>query len=297
VLPDPAAFEAQRPAMLALAYRMLGDLARAEDVVQDAWLRWQRAGSSEEIVSPRAFLVKVVTRLCLNELASARARKEESRSDRLPEPVDLHLGGLERADSMDRVSMAFMVVLQRLTPAERAVLLLHDVFDFDHGEIAALLDKTAPACRKLLSRARENVERAKRTLKTSRDEQLRLLRAFLRAATDGDVDALASILAEDATFVADGGAHGVRVGGVRNIPRPVMGGRRVAMVVAALSRNSSQALERRECELNGQPAVIAVMNGRPVFAILLAVADGKIESVFVHADPDRLSHVATDDDG
>ena len=287
--PDPALFESHRPALLALAYRMLGDLARAEDVVQDAWVRWQR--SDDDVDSARAYLVKVVTRLCLNELASARARKEESRSDRLPEPVDLQQGGLDRVDAIDRVSMAFMVVLQRLTPAERAVLLLHDVFDFEHEEIASLLDKTAPACRKLLERARENVARARRTLKTSRQEQQRLLRAFLEAASRGDVDALASLLAEDATFVADGGAHGVRVGNVRNVPRPIRGGRRVAMVVAALTRNAPAGMTRRECELNGQPAMVAVMNDRPVLAILLAVADGRIESVFVHADPERLSHL------
>jgi RNA polymerase sigma-70 factor (ECF subfamily) len=168
------------------------------------------------------------------------------------------------------------------------------VFDFDHGEIAALLDKTTPACRKLLERARENVAQARRTLKASREEQQRLLRAFLEAASNGDVEGLASILAEDATFVADGGANGIRLGTVRNIPRPVHGGRRVAMVVAALTRNAP-ALTRRECELNGQPAVVAFMGDRPTFAILLAVADGKIVSVFVHADPDRLSHLAHGD--
>lgn len=129
--------------LLALAYRMLGgDFGRAEDLVQEAWLRWQR--NEEPVDSPRAFLVRIVTRLCLNELASARARREESRGDRLPEPIDTNDLGLERIELLDQVSMAFLVLLRRLTPAERAALLLHDVFDFDHAEIATLLEKSEP---------------------------------------------------------------------------------------------------------------------------------------------------------
>src|SRR5262245_33816670 len=124
-----AAFDTHRQDLVALAYRMLGDMGRAEDMVQEAWLRWQ--DSEVEPDSPKAYLVTIVTRLCLNELGSARARREESRSDRLPEPVDLE-GGPLHVERLEQISMAFLVVLQRLTPAERAVLLLHDVFDFDH---------------------------------------------------------------------------------------------------------------------------------------------------------------------
>src|SRR5262249_24734173 len=139
-----AIFESHRAALMALAYRMLGDLGRAEDMVQEAWLRWQ--SHAESVENPKAFLVTVVTRLCLNELDSARARREESRSDRLPEPVDLGRTGMEAIEALDQVSMAFLVVLQRLTPAERAVLLLRDVFEFDYGEIAALVHKSEVAC-------------------------------------------------------------------------------------------------------------------------------------------------------
>ena len=136
---DAETFEAHRPELVALAYRMLGDVGRAEDVVQEAWLRW--SGRAEGVDAPKAFLVKTVANLCLNELDSARARREESRGDRLPEPIDLGESGLGRVEAIDRISMAFLVVLQRLTPAERAALLLHDVFDFSHGEIGALLDR------------------------------------------------------------------------------------------------------------------------------------------------------------
>ena len=176
---DLAVFESYRALLVALAYRMLGDLGRAEDMVQEAWLRWQ--GRREDADSPRAYLVTVVTRLCLNELDSAKARHEESRSDRLPEPIDLDEGGIGRLESLDQVSMAFLVVLQRLTPAERAVLLLHDVFDFAHDEIATLVGKSEAACRKLLERARQNVATEKRLFSTSQDAHRRLLGAFVQA--------------------------------------------------------------------------------------------------------------------
>ena len=190
---DLAVFESYRALLVALAYRMLGDLGRAEDMVQEAWLRWQ--GRREDADSPRAYLVTIVTRLCLNELDSAKARHEESRSDRLPEPVDLDEGGIGRLESLDQVSMAFLVVLQRLTPAERAVLLLHDVFDFAHDEIATLVGKSEAACRKLLERARQNVATEKRLFSTSQDAHRRLLGAFVQATYAGDVGALVAMLA------------------------------------------------------------------------------------------------------
>ena len=137
---DTGIFESHRSDLLALAYRMLGEMGRAEDAVQEAWVRGQKR--TVEVDSPRAHVVKVVTRLCLNELDSARARREESRPDRLPEPITLDDRGVGRVEVLDQISMAFLVVLQRLTPAERGVLLLHDVFDFSHAEIAELLGKT-----------------------------------------------------------------------------------------------------------------------------------------------------------
>jgi RNA polymerase sigma-70 factor (ECF subfamily) len=284
-----AVFESHRPALVRLAYRMLGDLGRAQDIVQDAWLRWQRLEAPVD--SPKAFLTKMVTRQCLNELDSARARREESRSNRLPEPVqgDAQEDAIERAD---QISMAFLVLLQRLTPAERAALLLHDVFDFGHEEVATLLEKTVPACRQLLSRARRHVAAERRSFSTSREEHLRLLQAFLVASRDGNVDAIASLLTDDAVLIADGGPEGVTVGGVRNLPRPVSGARRVATAIAALSQRGA-GLERREWTVNGQPALVAFLNGRPVFVVLLAVTNGRIGSIFIHADPARLSHVGS----
>ena len=284
-----ATFESHRPALLALAYRMLGEMARAEDVVQDAWLRWQ---GQVNVESPKAFLLTTVARLCMDELGSARARREESRSDRLPEPVDLDRTGIGRVEMLDQISMAFMVLLQRLTPAERAVLLLHDVFDMSHAEIAALLGKSDAACRQLLKRAREDVATERRVFQTSRDEHRRLLTAFVQATTSGDQDALLDMLAEDAVLIADAGPGVVRYGRIRNIGRPVVGRRKIAALLKVIgSQRVGPPVELQERTLNGGPAVVLFQGGRAVSAILVSVADGKVRHVFLHVDAERLSHV------
>lgn len=283
------AFEACRQDLIALAYRMLGDMARAEDMVQEAWLRWE--GHAVEADSPKAYLVTIVTRLCLNELDSARARREESRADRLPEPVDLDEGGISRLEKVEQISMAFLVVLQRLTPAERAVLLLHDVFDFDHREIAELVGNNAPACRKLLERARQHVAVERRTLAAPVDDHRRLLRAFLSASTAGDTRALVDLLADDATMITDGGAEGRVNQGQRNLPQPLHGAARIAAFVVATTARRAGQLQMEEHELNGQPAIVFWTGERPFAALLLAVADGKIQRVFFHADLGRLGYL------
>jgi RNA polymerase sigma-70 factor, ECF subfamily len=285
---DLIVFEAHRPALTGLAYRMLGDVGRAQDVVQEAWLRWH--GRPAEVVeSPKAFLVTIVTRLCLNELGSAHARREESRGDRLPEPVDLEDRGLSRLEGLEQLSMAILVVLERLTPTERAVLLLHEVFDFPHEEIAKLVSRTPAACRKLLERARQRVADGRRLITASRDEHQRLLDAFLQAASAGDVAALTSLLADDAVLITDGGRHGRELRGIRNLRRPLEGARQVAAFVAATSQRAALRVERRE--LNGQPALVFHRGDEAFAAVLLAVAEGRIQRVFFQADPVRLRHL------
>jgi len=286
---DVAVFEAHRPALIALAYRMLGDMGRAEDITQEAWLRWQ--ARAEHVDAPKAFLLKIVARLSLNELDSARARREESRGDRLPEPVDLSDAGLDRVEMLDRISMAFLVLLQRLTPDERAVLLLHDVFDMRHSEIAALLDKSAAACRQLLTRAREDVAEERRVLGASQEEHRQLLQAFLRASRSGEIDPMMELLTEDAVLIVDTGPGGRRVGRIRNAGRPIVGARRIAAFLAAVRREDTRKTDVMECTLNGQPAILFMENGQPSAALLVAVADGRIRHIFVQADPRRLTHV------
>ena len=277
---DLSVFESHRAQLLALGYRMLGDLGRAEDMVQEAWLRW--TGRGEEAQSARAYLVTLVTRLCLNELDSARHRKEESRSDRLPEPIDLESGGLNRLEALEHVSMAFLVAFQRLTPAERAVLLLHDVFDFEHREIAPLVGKSDAACRKLLERARESLSAEKRMFTVPAAAHERLLAAFVRAAGAGDTAALVAVLAEDAVMVTDGGANGRRVGGLRSLAVPLHGAERIAAFVIATTRRGSVMLTPEIRELNGRAALVLYQDGSPFGAITLGVDEHRIHRVYFH---------------
>jgi len=178
-------------------------------------------------------------------------------------------------------------VLQRLTPAERAVLLLHDVFDFPHGEIAGLVGKSEAGCRKLLERAREHVGAEKRLFATSPESHRQLLDAFLRAAGAGDVSTLVSLLAADAVLITDGGPEGRKVDGVRNLPAPLAGAARIAAFVTATTRVAG-TLDAEVHELNGQPGIVLYRDDAPFAVLLLGVADGQICRVFFHADPARL---------
>jgi RNA polymerase sigma-70 factor, ECF subfamily len=283
-------FETHRPVLLALAYRMLGDMGRAEDMVQEGWIRWQ--GRPAVVTAPRAFLLTTVTRLCLDELGSARARHEESRGDRLPEPVDLKASGMDRVELMDQVSMAFLLLLQRLTPSERAVFLLHDVFDMAHGEIAAILGKNDAACRQLLSRARQNIGAQERAFRSSPDEHRELLLAFVAAVERGDKASLLELLAEDAVLIADAGPNVVRYGRIRTVGRPVVGRVKIAALMeAAAAQQTGPSPEIKERILNGEPAVVAFQGGRAIFAIQISAAEGKVRQAFLQFDPDRLRHV------
>jgi RNA polymerase sigma-70 factor, ECF subfamily len=285
---DP--FETHRPAMLSVAYRMLGDLARAEDAVQDAWIRWQR--TEVQPLVPKAYLLTTVTRLCLDELGSARARKEESRSDRLPEPVDLEASGLGRAEIIEQISMAFLVLLQRLTPAERAVLILHEIFDLQHNEIAPILGNSAASSRQLLKRAKSNLASEKRNQHASAEEHKRVLSQFLSALASGDTNELFGLLAEDAVLVVDPGAQGGKYGKLRNIGRPVVGPTKIAaMIQAFLRQDPTGRVSFVERQLNGQPAMLAILDSRVLSAMLLSVVDGKIHGVFFQNDPERLQRL------
>jgi RNA polymerase sigma-70 factor (ECF subfamily) len=283
---DVQLFETHRSQLRALAYRMLGDLGDAEDVVQEAWLRWQSRGA--EVEEPRAYLVKVVTNLCLNQLQSPRAQREETRADRLPEPVAL---GANPSEVLDQLSMALLVVVQKLTPAERAAFLLHSVFDYSHAEVAKILGRTEEACRQLLSRAKANIATERRLFQGSTDDHRRLLQAFVEASFRGDVAGLTRILAEDAVLIVDGGPKGGRFGKVRNVPYPIEGAARISAFTAAVVGQGPANLHTRACELNGQPAMVVLEDDQPIAAILLSVADGIIHRVFIQADAARLKHL------
>ena len=281
---DLHTFEALRPALIALAYRMLGDAARAQDLVQEAWLRWH--SRSEEVASPKAFLVTIVTRLCINELSASRNRRETPAGTRLPEPVDLRASGMDHDELFEHISLAFLVLLERLSAPERAVLLLHDVFDYSHDEIAPLIERSSDACRKLLQRARSKVSSGRKQLSASRQEHEQLLGAFLRSTQTGDVAALIELLAADVVLITDGGPNGRTVGGLRNLQRPLVGAARVAAFIQAASSRAELTVEQHE--LNARPALVFRHEGAPFGALLLDVAAGKIQSVFFQGDPSKL---------
>jgi RNA polymerase sigma-70 factor (ECF subfamily) len=283
---DLRLFEEQRPRLISLAYRMLGDAGRAQDLVQEAWIRWHKR--TTEVDSPSAFLVTVVTRLCLNELASPRTRLEDA-GPALPEPIELHALGLDADLDVERISMAFMVLLERLTPPERAVLVLHEVFDYPHDQIATLVSRSAASCRKLLERAREKVSTGRKLMAATREEHEKLLHAFVQARFTGDEKALLELLAEDVTLHADGGPRGRTVGQVRNLRAPITGAGRVAAFLKATGAAGTLALEFHE--LNGRPAVVFLRDGQTFGALSIEVADGKIQSLYFQGDPERLRFV------
>jgi RNA polymerase sigma-70 factor (ECF subfamily) len=286
---DLAAWRSQRPRLVALAYRMLGDFGRAEDLVQDTWLRWRRR--TEREVTAERYLVTIVTRLCLTELTSARARREESRGDRLPEPVDLAAHGLAAIEAGESLSMAFLVVVARLTPAERAALILHDVLGFSHAEIAAVLDRSVPASRKLLQRAHVGLASARRSGDDGRDEHARLVEALVLATRQGDVARLVALLRDDVVLITDGGAAGRRTDGMRNLVVPLRGAAKVARFLVTATARAPAALTGTLRALNGAPALVLEHEGAPFAVLGVAVEGGQIAAVYFHADEARLGHV------
>jgi RNA polymerase sigma-70 factor (ECF subfamily) len=275
-------FASARPMLFAIAYRMLGSVMDAEDLVQDAYVRWDQAPEAE-IRSPRAYLTTIVTRLAINHLRAARTRRETYVGPWLPEPLvtDDPPDTVELAESL---SMAFLVLLERLSPIERAVFLLHEVFDFEYAEIARMVDKTEANCRQILARARRRVGAPHARFAADPDEARRLTHRFTEASTAGNLDGLLALLAEDITLWADGGG---KAPGAAS--RPVHGAAAVARFVLNVMRRVVPAgTTLRPAAINGQPGFIAYVSGRPLSALILDIRDGRIQSIYAVANPDKL---------
>jgi len=284
---DARSFESARPRLTRLAYRMLGSLAEAEDAVQDAWLRWSRA-DAETIDDPGAWLVRVTTRLCLDRLRAARARRETYVGPWLPEPLVEAITDdpVERAEE---VSVAFLLALQRLSPLERAVFLLHDVFDQEYGRIAETLGRTEVACRQLVTRARAHLEAARPRFEVSEDEAARLAAAFMEAASRNDPSALSALLTEDAVLITDGG------GKRKAALRPLVGREDVLQLLKGLAwRKSWSPPERvRPARINGYPgAILDGPDGIQTFAFQPS-GDGRIKAIYIVRNPEKLRRVPT----
>jgi RNA polymerase sigma-70 factor, ECF subfamily len=281
-----------RPLVFGITYRMLGSVAEAEDVVQETFLRYQRAleERAETIESPRAYLAAVATRLSIDQLRSARVRRERYVGEWLPEPLltdERSPDGAREAEEADSLSMAFLLVLERLSPAERAVFLLHDVFDYGYGEIASILERTEDSCRQLAVRARRRVLEGKPRFDASRQRRDELADRFFAAAGDGDLDGLVELLAADAVVYGDGG------GKVPSWRRPIAGRDRVARLMAGVGSQSRElGVTFRRAEINGQPgAMFFDPDGLLTNVMVLDIVDGVVQTVRSVINPDKLGHL------
>ena len=275
-------FERVRPRLFGIAYRMLGTVVEAEDVLQDAWLRWQGA-DRDAVADPGAYLATVVTRLSIAELTSARARREAYVGPWLPEPVDTSADPLLGAERAEALSLAVLLLLEKLSPAERAAFVLHTAFDYPHARVAEVLETSEANARQLFSRARKHLEAA-RPRPVPAAERARLLAAFLAAAGDGDLEALEAVLAADVVSVSDGGG---RVLAARRI---VEGAERVAHFLLGVLEKFGRGVIPEPVVVNGEPAVLGRRaDGSPMALWTVDAGDDGIRGVFIVLNPDKLS--------
>lgn len=286
--PDPATevFEAHRPRLTRLAYRMLGSLAEAEDVTQEAWLRWSRVDPAD-LREPGAWLTRTTTRLALDLLKSARMRRETYVGAWLPEPlITQPASGVE--EFADDLTLSLMTAMERLSPLERAAFLLHDVFDIGFDEVATTLERDAGSVRQLASRARRHIQAARPRYAVEPAEGERLARAFFEAAKSGDTASLSALLAADVTLRSDGG------GKVMAFHNAIHGAPKLLRLYAGLhrkySRQGSEML--RPVWIDGLPGYISLERGRILQTTALTIVDGRIVEVFITRNPDKLAHIA-----
>lgn len=282
-------FQTYRPLLFSIAYRMLGSVMEAEDIVQEAFLRFQNV-PLEKIESPRAFLATIVTRLCLNQLESARARREAYIGPWLPEPLmtadDVSADSPGHAILHESLSMAFMMLLEQLTPIERAVFLLREVFEYEYREIADIVGKNEVSCRQLYSRAKRHIAEHRPRFKAKPEEHRALLERFIQAADAGNLEGLVELLAEDVTMVADGGgkARGAAT-------RPLHGQESVARFLLASTRLPGESYYREIAQVNGELAVILRTARRIIVTLFADVEGGRIKTIWAIGNPDKLTRL------
>jgi RNA polymerase sigma-70 factor (ECF subfamily) len=284
---DATAFEAHRPALTGLAYRMLGSRAEAEDVVQDAYLRWH-AAEHAAIENPRRYLGTVVTRLCLDRLKSARVRHEDYVGQWLPEPVvDEVFDDAAAGDLAHDISVALMLVLERLSPLERASFLLHDVFGLDFAEIARAVGRGEAACRQLAVRARAHIEAGRPRFAASREQGHQLAAAFQAAVASGDTKTLMRLLTKDAVLYSDGG--GKRAAALN----PIQGADRIVRFFAGILRKNPAlaTVAARTAMVNGLPGFVMREDDGSIDTMAIGHRDGRIVAIYLTRNPDKLRHV------
>ncbi len=280
-LREDTSFEAERSRLVGLAYRITGSRAEADDIVQDAWLRWQRADPTT-VARPAAWLTTVTSRLSLDRLKSAHHQRETYVGPWLPEAANPEPGPAEHAELAESLTIGFLAVLERLGPVERVVFLLADVFGLPFDEIAGVVHKTPEACRQVASRARHRVREERPRYAPTDEEAWQVTAAFLEAAQAGDLETLVSLLAPDALAISDGGPdhHAGR--------RPVVA-ERIPRFVANLTRKGIRPTDVLLPRLiNGQPGVVIEREGTPAFAVALSVTNGKVDRIWAIVNPNKL---------
>ena len=280
-------FAALRPRLFSIAYRMLGTRADAEDVLQDAWLRWHKTDPTE-LQSAEAWLVTVVTRLAIDRLRAAKAEREAYVGWWLPEPlVELDERTPEAAAELaSDLSVALMWVLERLSPEERAAFLMRQVFDQDYADVAAMLGKSEAACRQLVHRAKAQVQEGRPRFNVPRETHERLLRAFADAAARGSLHELKALMAEDAELIGDGG------GKVPTFGKSLHGSQRVAQLYFALWRRMGLAVRMEIVDINGEPGMLRFLDGELESAQTFEIEDGRIVRIRAQRNPDKLARIA-----
>jgi len=280
-------FNQHRSLLFSIAYRMLGSVADAEDMLQETFIRWQES-PDVEIQSPRAFLVTVLTRLCLNYLESAQVRRQDYFGQWLPEPLltgpsDPVSSALEVPESL---SMAFLVLLERLTPLERGVFLLREVFDYDYDEVARILGQNEVNCRQILRRARQHVAENRPRFDTSLEQRERLMKEFMHATAGCDLEGLVALLSQEVLLRSDGGGKGPA------LPVQIKGSDKVARALLGAARKFvPKTLVHRMTQVNGELGIVSYLEGSPYSVFTLDIEGGQIRTIYILSNPEKLAHL------
>jgi RNA polymerase sigma-70 factor (ECF subfamily) len=282
-------FNTHRPLLFGIAYRMLGRVSEAEDLVQEVWLRWSRQDTAA-IRSAKAWLVSATTRLCIDQLRSARRQREDYYGVWLPEPLMLspEMPPDRAAEFADSLTMAFMLMLESLGPDERAVFLLREVFDYEYAEVAAIVGKTEANCRQIVRRAKAQLQATPRVPAPPTEQARKLVEEFLAAAASGKVDDVLALLAEETTVYSDGG------GRVKAAGRPILGADHVSRFLLGIWPRFVDAMERRLVNINGCPGLVMQSEGKVHYAFSFELAGDRVRNIYIICNPDKLQHLTTE---